>query len=210
MTAIDNVLGMDWLNATYLGDGVYLRDASDYMGIPALAIRTDRESDHHVIVFEADVFDTLVRRGQAILTANALAREALTEGGAKVTYDFETVNRCHYCGWRGDKERSLVPLSIRWEGDYGYAYGCRFGCSNHRRPYLDDLLRSKAAWMQGFGGPGYTAHLPVNFSHRGDAVRCELCGRPCGYVPGHNGQKYWPAFCQGAGCPSLPRPEVPA
>ena len=83
MTTIDNVLGMDWSDATYVGDGVYLRDATDYMGIPALAIRTDQEFNQHVIVFEVDVFDTLVRRGREMLTANALAREALTEGGCK-------------------------------------------------------------------------------------------------------------------------------
>ena len=126
-----------------------------------------------------------------------------------MTYAFETVNRCHYCGWRGDKEQSLVPLSIRWEGDYGYAYGCRFGCLTRQRPYLDDLLRSKAVWMQSVL-QGDDPSNPLRFGHRWNAARCDRCGRPCAYFPGDIGEMYWLVLCEGGGCPSLPRPEVPA
>ena len=65
MGAIDNVFGMDWSDAQYIGDGVYIRDATDHLGIKAVAIRTDREWQHHVIVLEAKVFSTFVEMGDA-------------------------------------------------------------------------------------------------------------------------------------------------
>ena len=207
MSAIDDILGMDWSDATYLGDGVYLRDATDYMGIPALAIRTDRGFNHHVIVFEGDVFGQLVRRGQDILTANALAREANTEGVRDITISAGIGiagwyrARCQWCG----TERPLNQLMER----YGMLK-CYWFCGNRTRPDLYDLPRSKAVWRQGTVGVGYVAYMPRSFIHRWDASRCDRCGRPCAYVPGHIGKLYWLAVCGGASCPSLPRPMVDA
>ena len=67
MSQIDHVFGMDWGDARYVGDGVYLRDCTDYSGIPAVALRTDRENQHFVIVLEAEFFDYVVRTGQELL-----------------------------------------------------------------------------------------------------------------------------------------------
>ena len=64
MSQIDHVFGMDWGDARYVGDGVYIRDCTDYSGIPAVALRTDRENQHFVIVLEAEFFDYVVRIGQ--------------------------------------------------------------------------------------------------------------------------------------------------
>ena len=69
MAAIDTVIGLDWSNATYIGDGVYLADASLHIGIPSVAVRTDREWDNHVIVFEVEVFRDLVSKGTEMLAA---------------------------------------------------------------------------------------------------------------------------------------------
>ena len=69
MAAIDTVLGLDWSNSTYIGDGVYLMDASLDMGIPSVAVRTDREYQNHVIVFEVEVFKDLVHKGTEMLQA---------------------------------------------------------------------------------------------------------------------------------------------
>ena len=69
MAAIDTVLGLDWSGATYLGDGVYLMDATHYTGVAAVAVRTDREYQNHVIVFELEVFKDLVSKGTDMLTA---------------------------------------------------------------------------------------------------------------------------------------------
>ena len=38
MSQIDHVYGMDWGDARYVGDGVYIRDCTDYSGIPAVAL----------------------------------------------------------------------------------------------------------------------------------------------------------------------------
>ena len=67
MTAIDNVLGMDWSDAKYIGDGVYLRDAEDYLGFPAVAVRTDRGPIHQVTVFDTSVFNAFVNEGTQVL-----------------------------------------------------------------------------------------------------------------------------------------------
>ena len=69
MSQIDHVFGMDWGDARYVGDGVYLRDCTDYSGIPAVALRTDRDNQHFVIVLEAEFFDYVVRTGQEMLGA---------------------------------------------------------------------------------------------------------------------------------------------
>ena len=70
MNAIDSVLGLDWSeDTTYIGDGVYLKDATPHIGIPSVAVRTDRGDAHHVIVFEDMVFRDLVKRGTAIIAA---------------------------------------------------------------------------------------------------------------------------------------------
>ena len=65
MAAIDTVLGLDWSGATYIGDGnVYLMDATPRQGVASVAVRTDREYQNHVIVFELEVFKDLVSRGR--------------------------------------------------------------------------------------------------------------------------------------------------
>jgi len=67
MSAIDNVFGMDWSDAQYIGDGVYIRDATDHLGVPAIALRTDRGFEHQIIVFESSDFHDMVRYGSEIL-----------------------------------------------------------------------------------------------------------------------------------------------
>ena len=69
MAAIDTVIGLDWSEATYIGDGVCLVDATPHMGIAAVAVRTDRGYENHVIVFELEVFKNLVSRGTEMLAA---------------------------------------------------------------------------------------------------------------------------------------------
>ena len=67
MGPIDDSLGMDWTKASYVGDGVYIMDATDRQGVLSVAIRTDREkySSSAVIVLEKDIFESLVRQGRA-------------------------------------------------------------------------------------------------------------------------------------------------
>lgn len=78
MDPIDNVLGMDWTEARYIGDGVYMKNASEHTGIPSVALRTDREDSHmDVIVLEDSVFDELVRAGQAAIAYEYNRRRAL-------------------------------------------------------------------------------------------------------------------------------------
>ena len=69
MAAIDTVIGLDWSEATYIGDGVYLVDATPHMGIASVAVRTDRDWQNHVIVFELEVFKDLVSKGTEMLKA---------------------------------------------------------------------------------------------------------------------------------------------
>ena len=69
MAAIDDVLGLDWSEATYLGDGVYLMDATPHQGVASVAVRTDHGDQNHVIVFELEVFKDLVSRGTEMLKA---------------------------------------------------------------------------------------------------------------------------------------------
>ena len=65
----DKVLGLDWREARYIGDGVYMADSSDLTGIPSIALRTDRKHGHQdVIVLEDSVFNELVHAGQALFT----------------------------------------------------------------------------------------------------------------------------------------------
>lgn len=70
-------------------------------------------------------------------------------------------------------------------------------------------LRSRAAWMQGWRGPAYTAHLPRDFSHRQDGSRCDFCGAARGIAPldrvfvgPYRLRRCW------SGCRPLPKPEV--
>ena len=67
MSAIDNVFGMDWSDARYIGDGVYIRDATDHMGVASVALRTDREFAHQIIVFETSDYETMIEYGREIL-----------------------------------------------------------------------------------------------------------------------------------------------
>ena len=78
MAAIDEVFGMDWAEARYIGDGVYMLDSSDHTGIPSVAIRTDREFRHFVIVLEDNVFEDMVKVGQAMLARQMNMRRAIT------------------------------------------------------------------------------------------------------------------------------------
>ena len=75
MAVVDNVLGMDWSDATHIGDGVYVRDATDYLGIRSVVLRTDRHIDqgevHHVIVLEDFVYAQLVWYAKAIFEEGA-------------------------------------------------------------------------------------------------------------------------------------------
>ena len=66
MAAIDTVFGMDWSESRYIGDGVYIMDATPRMGIPSVALRTDRESMSHVIVFEEADFRDMARIGKEL------------------------------------------------------------------------------------------------------------------------------------------------
>ena len=66
MEKIDQITGLDWSESKYVGDGVYVRSAADYMGIPSVAIRTDRGDVHHVIVMETDIFAAFVKEGKRI------------------------------------------------------------------------------------------------------------------------------------------------
>ena len=69
MDVKDQVFGMDWSDAEYIGDGVYIREASDSMGIRSVALRTDRNEGrtHHVIVLEDMVFQELMDRGTEMI-----------------------------------------------------------------------------------------------------------------------------------------------
>ena len=68
MDKIDSILGMDWSEARYIGDGVYVMEAEDRQGIPAVALRTDRsENGSNVIVLESEYFEELVKVGQALI-----------------------------------------------------------------------------------------------------------------------------------------------
>ena len=54
MSAIDNVLRVDWSQASHIGDGVYaMRVDGD------IALRTDRGDENHVIVLEPEMLDEL-------------------------------------------------------------------------------------------------------------------------------------------------------
>ena len=81
MGPIDDSLGMDWTKAQYVGDGIYMMDATDRQGVLSVAIRTDREkhSSSAVIVLEKDIFESLVRQGRAAIAyrhnVEALKRE---------------------------------------------------------------------------------------------------------------------------------------
>ena len=70
MVNIDSVLGLDWsYDTVYIGDGVYLKDATPLMGVASVAVRTDRGDAHHVIVFEDSVFRDLVKHGTTMIAA---------------------------------------------------------------------------------------------------------------------------------------------
>ena len=63
---IDQVFGMDWTESTYIGDGVYMMDATHRQGVPSVAVRTDKDFRHFVIFFEYSDFETMVTKGRAI------------------------------------------------------------------------------------------------------------------------------------------------
>ena len=74
MSRVDSVFGLDWEEAEHIGYGVHLLDSTHHTGIPSVALRTDRTGDDpyvpksFVIVLEKEVFDKLVRLGQAIIS----------------------------------------------------------------------------------------------------------------------------------------------
>ena len=82
MQYIDQVLHLDWRNAKYIGDGVYITDASPTLGVPSVALRTDRGGVPCVIGFEAREFHTMTRIGGDLLKEQfdrVKARNALQE-----------------------------------------------------------------------------------------------------------------------------------
>ena len=103
MTQIDNIHGMDWGDAQYIGDGVYLRDCTDKIGIPSVALRTDRFVDgrdqHFVIVLDLEVFNDFVHYGTKMLHDRHYARvakaqtEALNEKMLSEPIEVGTVTR---------------------------------------------------------------------------------------------------------------------
>ena len=85
MSQIDSVIGIDWGDAQYIGDGVYLLDSTHYSGVPSVAVRTDRTIDSRpqsfVIVLEQEVFDRLARIGQAIISRQRDQHPRQRKGG---------------------------------------------------------------------------------------------------------------------------------
>ena len=79
MELIDNVFGLDWSQSKYVGDGVYVMDASVHAGVASVAVRTDGESTHHVIIFEEQFFEDLVTSGRAILAHYNNARRLVAQ-----------------------------------------------------------------------------------------------------------------------------------
>ena len=78
MTQFDTVFGEDWGDNTgtqYIGDGVYIRDWTDWTGIPSVALRTDRGNGSNVIVLEQKDFNTMVKIGQAAFAYQANLRQ---------------------------------------------------------------------------------------------------------------------------------------
>lgn len=69
MRVIDQVIGMDWTHSQQVGDGVYIVDATQRMGTPSIAVRTDRETGHQVIVMESQVFTAFIQQGQQIIAS---------------------------------------------------------------------------------------------------------------------------------------------
>ena len=48
MAAIDTVHGLDWSEATYIGDGVYLVDSTRHTGVASVALRADVDYQNFV------------------------------------------------------------------------------------------------------------------------------------------------------------------
>ena len=69
MAAIDTVHGLDWSEATYIGDSVYLVDSTRHTGVASVALRTDRDYQNFVIVLELEVFRDFVSKGTEMLAA---------------------------------------------------------------------------------------------------------------------------------------------
>ena len=67
MQYIDQVLHLDWRNAKYIGDGVYITDASPTLEVPSVALRTDRDGVPSVIGFDAREFNAMVEMGEQLL-----------------------------------------------------------------------------------------------------------------------------------------------
>ena len=67
MDLIDRVFNLDWSDAEHAGSGVFVMDATHRTGIPSLAVRLDREEEHHVILSERTIFKNLTRYGKMLL-----------------------------------------------------------------------------------------------------------------------------------------------
>ena len=76
MDQIDRVFNLDWSEAQYAGDGVYVLDSTHRTGIPSVAIRADRGEEQHVILLEKKVFESLARSGGAMLARQDNIRQA--------------------------------------------------------------------------------------------------------------------------------------
>ena len=67
MEITDTVLHMNWTESQYVGDGVYILDSTERSSVPSVALRTDRESRHHVILLEEREFEEMVSAGRKLL-----------------------------------------------------------------------------------------------------------------------------------------------
>ena len=72
---IDTTLGINWIHAQYIGDAVYAMDVTEYGGVVAIGLRTDRLEEgtdrivSHVIVLEPDMVEKI-----AELNKNTIAK----------------------------------------------------------------------------------------------------------------------------------------
>lgn len=77
MQYIDQVLHLDWRDSKYIGDGVYIIDASPTLGVPSVALRADRDGVPSVIGFEAREFNAMVNMGGQLLREQFARTKAL-------------------------------------------------------------------------------------------------------------------------------------
>lgn len=73
MEIIDRWCKLDWSESEYIGDGVYVLDATERQGVPSIALRCDRSegidgpSIPMVIVLEPEFFAQVKEKGDKII-----------------------------------------------------------------------------------------------------------------------------------------------